>query len=160
MGYFVFSHNKVQEILGKYALYLISIALILGSVLTITTFGQNNTAPEYLQSPMNIAYTWFMMLGLLGVFRRWGNVTSKFANYMTKSSFGIYIVHYLPVVSIGYMLKAYTDLSPFAMYVILTISVFVLSPIIYETLRRIPFVRWCVFGISKKKTLTSNNIKE
>ena len=160
MGYFVFSHNKVQEILGKYALYLISIALILGFVLTITTFGQDNTSPKYLQSPMNIAYTWFMTVGLVGVFRRWGNTTSKFANYMTKSSFGIYIVHYIPVASIGYMLKVYTDLQPLVIYVVLTISVFVLSPIIYETLRRIPFVRWCVFGISKKKTLASNNMKE
>ncbi len=146
MGYFVFSHDKVQEILGKYALYLIFIALIAGTILTIRTFGQDNTSPKYLQSPMNIAYTWFMMLGLLGVFQRYFNHTNCFATYMTKSSYGLYIVHYVVIASFGYMLKIHTTLPVFVIYAILTIAVFVLSLILNEILRRIPIVRWCVLG--------------
>ena len=38
-----------------------------------------------------------------------------------------------------------------AMYLILTVAVFTLSPLIYETLRRIPFVRWCVLGEKESK---------
>ncbi|MEE1301730.1 MAG: acyltransferase family protein, partial [Bacteroidales bacterium] len=149
MGYFVFSHNKVQEILGKYSSILISIAIICGTILTITTFGQDNTSPQYLQSPLNIIYTWFMMLGLLGIFQRFFNKTNPFATYMTKSSYGLYIVHYVVIASFGYMLKVHTSLPVFAIYAILTLAVFVLSPLIYEVLRRIPFVRWCIFGIKK-----------
>ena len=149
MGYFVFSHDKVQEILGKYSIYLISIALVCGTILTITTFGQDNTSPQYLQSPMNIIYTWFMMLGLLGVFQRYCNKTNSFTTYMTKSSYGLYIVHYVVIASIGYMLKIHTSLPVFAIYAILTLAVFVLSPLIYELLRRIPFIRWYIFGIKK-----------
>ena len=77
--------------------------------------------------------------------------TGPFASYMTKSSFGLYIVHYLVVASLGYMMKTYTQLPPVAMYLILTVSVFALSPLIYEILRRIPFVRWAVLGIKGKK---------
>jgi hypothetical protein len=36
------------------------------------------------------------------------------------------------------------------MYVILAVAVFTLSPLLYEILRRIPFVRWAVFGESRK----------
>lgn len=146
MGYFVFSHDKVQEILGKYSIYLTSIALISGTILTITTFGQDNTSPQYLQSPMNIIYTWFMILGLLGLFQRYCNKTNPFATYMTKSSFGIYIVHYMVIACFGFMMKVHTSLPTFAIYAILTLAVFTLSPLIYELLRRIPIVRWCVFG--------------
>lgn len=149
MGYFVFSHDKVQEKLGKYFPILISIAIVCGTILTITTFGQDNTLPQYLQSPLNIIYAWFMMLGLLGIFQRFCNKTNAFATYMTKSSFGLYVVHYVVIASFGYMLKVHTSLPVFSIYAILTLAVFVLSPLIYEVLRRIPFVRWCIFGIKK-----------
>ena len=66
--------------------------------------------------------------------------------YMTRSSYGFYIVHYLVIASLGYMMKTYTQLPPWSMYAILTFAVFTLSPLIYEALRRIPLVRWCVFG--------------
>jgi peptidoglycan/LPS O-acetylase OafA/YrhL len=149
MGYFVFSHDKAHEILGKYSIYLISIAVILGGVLTIITFGQDNTSPQYLQSPLNIAYAWFMILGLMGVFYRFFNHTNRFATYMTKSSFGLYVVHYVVIASFGYMMKVHTSLPAFAIYAILTLAVFVLSPLLNEVIRRIPIVRWCVLGIKK-----------
>ena len=71
---------------------------------------------------------------------------------MTRSSYGIYIIHYLVIASLGYMMKLYTQLPPVAMYVILTVAVFTLSPLLYEILRRIPFIRWCVFGEKKAKS--------
>jgi hypothetical protein len=43
-------------------------------------------------------------------------------------------------------MKQYTQLPPAAIYLILTVAVFVLSPLLYELIRRIPFVRWCVLG--------------
>jgi hypothetical protein len=47
------------------------------------------------------------------------------------------------------MMKMYTQLPPVAMYVILSVAVFGLSPLLYEILHRIPFIRWCVFGEKK-----------
>ena len=98
-----------------------------------------------------------MMLAMMGCFKAWFDRTNRFADYMTRSSFGIYLVHYLVVASLGYMMKTYTALPPFAMYVILFVAVLLLSPLIYEIVRRIPFVRWCVLGIKKDRKQSKNN---
>ena len=138
MGYFVFSHESVQEKLARAWAPLLCAAVIAGSIFTITRFGQDNTSPEYLCSPLNALYGWLACLAMMG--------TGAFAGYMTKSSYGLYIVHYLVIASLGYMMKTYTQLPPFAMYAILTVAVFTLSPLLYELIRRIPVVRWCVLG--------------
>ena len=83
---------------------------------------------------------------MMGCFKACFDYTGSFAAYMTRSSFGIYIVHYLFVAGLGYMLKYHTDLPSVAIYLILTVAVFVLSPLAYEVLRRIPIIKWCVFG--------------
>ena len=150
MGYFVFSHDEVQEKLGKAWIPLLACAVIAGGVLIGTTFGQDNTLPPYLSSPLNCIYGWLACLAMMAWFKTKLDRTSAFASYMTRSSFGLYIVHYLVVASLGYMMKMYTTLPPWSMYVILTIAVFTLSPLLYEILRRIPFVRWAVLGEKKK----------
>ena len=58
-------------------------------------------------------------------------------------------MHYLVIAGLGYVLKLYTTLPPLAIYIILTIAVFTLSPLMYEIIRRIPFIRWCVLGEKK-----------
>ena len=146
MGCFVFSHDEVQEKVRNAWIPLLACAVISGSVLVVTTFGQDNTSPQYLGSPLNCLYGWLACLALMGWFNARFDRTGKFAGYMTRSSFGLYIVHYLVIASLGYLMKMYTQLPPVAMYLILTVAVFTLSPLLYEVLHRIPFVRWCVFG--------------
>ena len=150
MGYFVFSHDEAQEKIRKAWIPLMACAVIAGTVLVVTTFGQDNTSPQYLGSPLNCLYGWLMCLAMMGWFKAHFDGTNRFATYMTRSSYGIYIVHYLVIASFGYTMKMYTSLAPWMMYVILTIAVFALSPLIYEVLRRIPFVRWSVLGERKK----------
>ena len=151
MGYFVFSHDEIQERVKKAWIPLLSAACAAGIVLIATTFGQDNTSPQYLGSPLNCIYGWLACLGLMGWFSAKFDHTCPFASYMTRSSYGIYIIHYLVIASLGYMMKVYTNLPPVAMYIILTVAVFALSPLLYEILRRIPFIRWCVFGEKKSK---------
>ena len=146
LGYFVFSHDAVQEKVAKAWVPLMVCALISGTVLVVTTFGQDNTSPQFLGSPLNSLYGWLMCLAMMGWFKARFDCTSPFAAYMTRSSYGIYIVHYLVIASLGYMMKVHTQLPPVAMYLILGVAVFVLSPLLYEGLRRIPVVKWCVFG--------------
>lgn len=146
LGYYVFSHENVQQQLRQGWIPLMVCAVVIGGVLVGLTFGQNNTNPEYLSNPLNCLYGSLMCLAMMGWFYAKFDCTGPFANYMTRSSFGIYIVHYLVICGLGYMMKTYTALAPAAMYLILTAAVFILSPLIYELLRRIPVVRWCVFG--------------
>ena len=119
--------------------------------LTVTTFGQDNTSPKYMSSPLNCLYGWLMCLAMMGWFKARFDRTGRFAAYMTRSSFGLYIVHYLVVASLGYMMKVHTALPPVAIYLILTVAVFTLSPLLYEGLRRIPVIRWCVLGETSRK---------
>ena len=149
LGYFVFSHDEVQEKVTKIWIPLMAGAVISGVVLIVTTFGENNTTPQYLGSPLNCLYGWLMCLAMMGWFNACFDHTDAFAGYMTRSSFGLYIVHYLVIAGLGYTMKVYTQLPPWAMYVILTVAVFTLSPLIYEIIRRIPIVRWCVLGEKK-----------
>ncbi len=151
MGYFVFSHDEVQERVRKAWVPLLVCAVIAGTVLIVTTFGQDNTSPQYLGSPLNCLYGWLMCLAMMGWFKARFDGTNRFATYMTQSSYGIYIVHYLVIAALGYMMKTYTSLAPWMMYVILFVAVMLLSPAIYEIIKRIPFVRWCVLGIKKEK---------
>ena len=146
MGYFVFSHDAVQERVAGAWIPLMACAAVAGIALAVTTFGQDNTTPQYLGSPLNCLYGWLMCLAMMGWFKARFDRTGPVAAYLTKSSYGIYITHYLVVASLGYIMKTYTSLPPVAMYLILAVAVFVLSPALYELLRRIPVVRWCVFG--------------
>ena len=139
----------MQEKLEKFWIPLLGSAVASGAVLIITTFGQDNTSPAYLSSPLNCLYGWLMCLALMGWFKARFDKTSPFADYMTRNSYGLYIVHYLVVASVGYMLKTHTPLPPVAIYVILAVAVFALSPLLHELLKRIPFVRWAVLGIKK-----------
>ena len=149
MGYFIFSRDEVQEAVRKAWIPLMAGAVVSGIALIVTTWGENNTTPEYLSSPLNCLYGWLMCLAMMGWFNARFDGTNNFAGYMTRSSFGFYIVHYLVIASIGSMMFYHTQLPPVAMYLILTVAVFTLSPLLYEILRRIPFIRWCVFGIKK-----------
>ena len=150
LGYFVFSHDAVQEKLSKAWIPLMVCAIVSGGILVGTTFGQDNTSPQYLGSPLNCLYGWLMCLAMMGWFKAKFDRTGAFAAYMTRSSYGIYIVHYLVIASLGYMMKIYTQLPPWSMYAILTVAVFTLSPLLYEVIRRIPLMRWCVLGITGK----------
>ena len=149
LGYFVFSHDAVQERLAKMHLPLLMLALVTGAYFTIVMYGKNDTDPIVLKGWLCNLFAWLAILAMLGCFKAWADKTSPFATYMTRSSYGIYIVHYLVIASFGYMMKMYTNLAPWMMYVILFFAVMLLSPAIYEIIRRIPFVRWCVLGVKK-----------
>ena len=150
LWYFVFSHDEVQRKVKRAWIPLLSCAVISGTILIITTWGQNNAEPQYLSSWLCCVYGWLSWLALMGWFNASFDKTNKFADYMTRSSFGTYIVHYLIVAGFGYMMKMYTHLTPLAMYLILIVAVFTLSPLVYELLHRIPFIRWCVFWEKNK----------
>lgn len=147
MGYYLFSHDEIMEHIVAMRKPLAMIAILSGAGLLFTTFGSDYSAPDYSGSILNNLYAYTAILALMGIFKSHYDATNRFADYMTRSSFGIYVVHYIIVVVLGYTLKSATSLPPVAIYAILLLSVVVGSPLLYEILRRIPIVRWCIFGI-------------
>lgn len=151
LGYFVFSHDKVQNLLAKAAIPMSICAVISGIYSVSVSYGTDVTAPAYLMSWHANLYAYTTILALMGVFRRWANRTNHFCTYMSKSSFGIYIVHYIVCAAVGYWLKMHTALPVWLIYMILSASVLIGSVALYELLHRIPIIRWCVFGEKKQK---------
>ena len=151
LGYFVFSHDEIQAMLGKYHIALLLVAVVMGVSYTIYYFGTNYADTAILRNIYTNIYLWFAILAILGCGKAWFDKTSKFATYMTKSSFGIYIVHYLPVMLLCYFLKTYATVPVVFIYILAIIGVLIISPAVYELLKRIPIIRYLMFGIRKKK---------
>lgn len=147
LGYFVFSIDAVQDRVEEMRFPMLVSSLATGAVFATVMYGKDDTAPMVLQGWLCNLFAWLAILAILGCFRAWANRTNRFASYMAKASFGIYVVHYLVIASLGYMMKVYTIFQPWAMYVVLFCAVMLLSPVLYELLRRIPLVGWCVLGV-------------
>lgn len=147
LGYFVFSNDAVQERLALAFRPLILCAVLAGVLLCCLNFGKDCSAPSYLASPLNGLYAYLMSLALLGLFNARFDVQGRFSSYMTKSSYGLYILHYSVCAGVGYWLKVVAGAPAPLCYAVLLAAVFLLTPLLYEILRRIPLLRWCIFGI-------------
>ena len=151
LGYFVFSHDAVIDRLAKSHLTLMFVAIAVGAAFASTMYGQNDTDPIVLKSWNCNAFAWLAILAMLGCFKAWANKTNRFATYMTRNSYGVYILHYLVIAAFGYMMKVHTSIAPWMQYVILFVAVMTIPFALNEIIKRIPFIRWCVLGIKKKK---------
>ncbi len=149
LGYFVFSHGHIMDKIEKIRLPLLFAAIVLGISYTIYFFGTNYTDYSCLKHIFTNLYLWTAVLAVLGCGKAWLNRMSRFAEYMSKASFGIYVVHYLVALSACYLLKTYAVLPTAAVYIIAIFSVLFFSPILYELIRRIPILRFFVLGIKR-----------
>ena len=149
MGYFVFCNDGVLERVKAMCVPMTVCAVAAGIVLCITGWGRDYTGPQYLTGWLNCLYAWLMILAVMGIFMRWFDGTNRFCAYMNRSSYGFYVLHYSILVSFGYMFKTYTQMPAWLIYIALAATVFTLTPLLYEILRRIPLLRWAVLGENK-----------
>lgn len=150
-GYFIFSHEEVTDRLEKAKIPLVIIALISGVAYTVYYFGKNYCDDNCLKSIFTNAYLWIAVLAIIGGSKAWFNSSSKFTEYMTKVSFGWYIVHYPILLIICWALVNFFNLPSVLTYILALVIYIPLTAGVYELLRRIPFVRFLVLGIKKKK---------
>lgn len=66
LGYLVFSHDNVQEMLEKMSLPVFIISLTMGIVYTVSFFGVNYADADVLQGLFTNVYAWFMVLAIMG----------------------------------------------------------------------------------------------
>ena len=187
-GYFFFVREEVQGLLVRLRWMIIPAALVCGIVLTITTFGQDAYSPAYIRSVGNNLYAWLAILAMFAAFHTWFNrdvshinnanyentrgrdarvpsingnnasPASRLLTFCRDASYGLYILQFFVYMSIGYLLRAYTALPPWAMYVLLFLAMFILTPALYLLISRIPILRYCVLGIKGSKT--SNHVSK
>lgn len=151
MGYLFLSHGGIQERLAKVHLPLVITAVACGAVYAYVYFGQDYTADGLLRNFFSNGYAWLMTLAVLGWGKARWNETSPLSEYMTRANFGLYALHYLPLLLAAWGLKSFTALPAVVIYP-LTIAAGLLGGLgLWEVFRRAPFVRWAVLGIQKPK---------
>jgi len=151
LGYFVLSHDSVQETLEKMCLPVFFVSVLMGIAYTILFFGQNYADGAVLKSLFTNVYAWFMTLAVLGCGRRWFDRQNRFSVYMTKAGYGFYILHYTFVLIPCYYLKKDTALPAWAVYILALLTAFIGTPVMYELIIRIPVVRSLVLGMKEGK---------
>ncbi|MGN0235450.1 MAG: acyltransferase [Paludibacteraceae bacterium] len=159
-GYFFFVREEVQALLVRLRWLLIPAAVACGIGLTIATFGQDAYSPAYIRSAGNNLYAWIAILAMFAAFRTWCNhdvrkqsspPAAKICTFFRDASYGLYILQFFVYMSAGYLLRAYTALPPWAMYVLLFLGMFTLTPALYLLICQIPFLRYCVLGIKRAR---------
>lgn len=151
-GYFIFSHDEVILRLSKWWYLFDIIAIVLGISYTVIYFGENYAIVPVINNPLACVYCWFAILAIISTMKKYGNITNEFTQWMSNKSWGIYIFHYLLIAVVAFYLNHnITDMPVLLVYLIVGISAFAGSIILYEIISRIPIIRWCILGIKKEK---------
>lgn len=150
LGYLVFAHDEVMTRLEKAWLPLTAAALILGAAFTAVFWGQSYAGHEVLDTPLCNVFAWIAVLAVLAFMKKWGGFDNAFARWMTRKSWGLYLFHYLPLAACAYYIYALP--IPAVLKYLLTAAAAVTGGVLlYDIISRIPVLRWCVCGISRKK---------
>lgn len=151
LGYFVFSHDNVQDSVEKMHIQMLIATIALGVLYVLSYFGKDYTSPQCLQSISTNVYLWIAVLAVLGCGKAWGNQTSRFSKYMTESSFGLYIVHYPILMIICYFLYYKCNLPEAMNYIIASVTEIIFTAALFELLKRTPVIRFLVLGIKNER---------
>lgn len=147
IGYYIFSHEEVLEAIERARIPMLC-ASVIGAALYLARYGGGNfTAPDCLQSVITNLYLWLVILAVIGCGRKYFNRESGFTRYMTKSSFGIYILHYPVLITTCYTLHYHTNLSAIWNYAIALAVTLIITPAANELIKRAPVLRYLVLGI-------------
>ena len=152
VGYYVFSSERIHDYLAARYLTFSILAVIWSVYFCVCNYGADYTSPAVLQSFSCNMYCWAMVLALWGIFKRRYDCTTSFSQYMTRSSYGLYIVHMTVCTASCLWLKS-TALPLWLIYTLALIATIAGSVVLWEVLRRIPFLRWCMFGIKRETHL-------
>lgn len=151
IGYYIFSHEKAQEIIEKICIPMLCLAVIGAVFYGLHYGGSDYTAPDCLQSVATNLYLWIVVLAVIGCGRKYFNREMAFTQYMTKASFGLYILHYPVLIVTCYMLHYHCNFSAIGNYLIALIVEIIMTFALYEVIKRIPVVRYFVLGMNGKR---------
>jgi hypothetical protein len=150
LGYFVFSHDEVMEIIKKWSLLFIIMALVLGLAFSVRYFGENYADVPVNRYPLYTFFGYFASLAFLSAGAGYLDFTNAFTSWMNRHSWGLYIFHYLGISIIAIEVGARHILPAVLVYALSLLAAFVVAFILYAVISRIPFFRWAVLGIKKK----------
>lgn len=139
LGYYVFADEKNINKAEKNCWLLFGIgfvATILNTYLFIWAdkeFALMNTVTKYVSE-------WIMIIALLGLAKKYWNVSGKVADYMNKRSFLFYIYHFIWVVLFQYMLYGVVGNNTVVLFVGTVLLAYLITFVCCEISIRIPFM--------------------
>ena len=161
LGYYVFSNEEVMDKLKKYAVALIVTGVVLCITFAVLNFivldGTNYADKPVNRGPFYAACSYFGSLAMLSGMARFGDFSNAFTKWMSSHSFGLYVFHYLGISTVALIFAKNAILPAPLCYILSLVAGFVFGYGLYAIISRIPFFRWAVLGITKKK---SQNNKE
>lgn len=145
-GYYIFSHDHVQNLLARWAKPLLAASAVLAIGYIFWAWGENYGATSHLKKlPVNL-YAWFGMLTVLGCAKRWMDTETAFTRYMAPRSFGIFILHY-PLLALGaWAMDKMLGLPVWTMYLLLPLLSALVLPLLIAGIRRIPILNRLILG--------------
>jgi peptidoglycan/LPS O-acetylase OafA/YrhL len=137
-GYLLFSEPRLERAVDAHTLW----ALGLGGVTMALYLTIRFDPPKYSMGDIALHFlrnfnTWFWVLALLGLGRRYLSNSGRVLRYLSESSYPFYILHQTVIVVIGYYVVR-TDASLGIKFVLIVISSLVATFGLYEALIR----RW------------------
>ena len=152
LGYYVFGHDKVLHILKKWALLFLTAGIALGVVYILKFYGTYYAEYEVLNHPVSVIHAYFMALGIIGIGQYILNFANPFTAYMNKTGWGIYICHiFVLLLTNTLLIPVACKLPMILVYIIEFVAAIFGSVVLWEILRRVPLIRWLLFGIKNVK---------
>ena len=159
LGYYVFSNEEVMDKLKKYAVVFIVIGVALSISFAVINFiirgGSNFADKPVNREPLYAACAYFGSLAMLSGMARFGDFSNDFTKWMSSHSFGLYVFHYLGISTVALVFAKNALLPAPLCYLLSLIAGFLFGYGLYAIISRIPFFRWAILGISKKKVKNS-----
>ncbi len=147
LGYFLLSDTRIQEKLEKNRVFLL--CLLMASYLLRFAISSAGYGDSILWAIEQRMITWFGILTILGLGRRYLNNSSKLTDYFSKAAFPIYYFHQSILVIVGYYTLKFVHVT-WLQFLLIVIITFILTMVTYELLRR--FKPACfLFGMKYQK---------
>lgn len=146
-GYYIFSNNSIQVRLGENYIPLLITFILMGIAYVWYYFGTDYTSEECLTSFFTNVYLWVAILAIIGFGKVHLEFDNKLTQFLNKRSFGLYIVHYPVMLSSAYVITTYLNMNMIYVYISVFVVTVIITIVLYEILKRIPGVRFILFGI-------------
>lgn len=150
-GYFVFSHEEVINKVRKYLPWFILVAVITGSAFVFLHYGES-----YADAPNNrtiefALFAYFMSVSVLGLGSKFLDFENRYTEWIRQRSFGLYVFHYIGISAVAVFIAGKFNLPAAVIYILSLVGGFGGGLLLNAIISRIPFIRWAVLGISKRK---------
>lgn len=143
LGYFVLSQDEIQNRLEKNRV-LLTILFVASVVFRLLIF-QFNFGFGLVWDIEQRMVTWFGILAILGMGKRYLNHKNHLTTYFSKAAFPLYYFHQSILVLIGYFSLKYIPIV-FVQFMLTCFGSFVLSILCYEVCKRSKVTSY-LFGI-------------